>query len=288
MKVDKLVLQRALAGRSVLLVLDDVWDQNHASELDVVGGDGRLLVTTRNREILVGLGAGEVQLEFLTPEESRMLLARWVGMPVAELPEIADRVAEECGHLPLALAMIGAMVRLETEWSDVLERLQRADLDKIRQQFPEYPYPDLLRALAVSVEALAPEERGRYLELAVFPEDMSIPAVAIEILWSRADLDGIESRALIGRLVARSLARRAEKGSIRLHDLQRDYIRRQVGNVAKLQGEFVSFNGINGATGGPLCPFDDYRQLMELVIGRLSDSPRKRLSRSIRPSVVLR
>ncbi len=138
----------------MLLVLDDVWELEHASALDVVGRTSRLLVTTRNREILVGLGAEELQLDVLSPEQSRALLADWAGEVPDALPPIADEVAEACGHLPLALAMIGAMVRLRpTVWPDALERLERADLDKIRQQFPDYPYPDLLRALEVSVEA---------------------------------------------------------------------------------------------------------------------------------------
>ena len=60
----------------------------------------------------------------------------------------AAEVAKECGYLPLALAMIGAMVRLRpTAWKDALDRLQRADLEAVKRAFPEYPYPNLFRAM---------------------------------------------------------------------------------------------------------------------------------------------
>ncbi len=231
----KRLLKGALEARCVLLVLDDVWELEHASALDVVGPSSRLLVTTRNREILVGLGADELQLDVLAPHQSRALLALWAGESTGDLPAIADEVAEACGHMPLALAMIGAMVRLRpTAWEDALERLRRADLDKIRRQFPDYPYPDLLRALEVGVEALDPWDRKRYVELAVFPKDASVPSAAVEVLWSVAGLDAIDARELIDRLVARSLAQRDEAGRVSLHDLQGDYLRRQAGDLRRL------------------------------------------------------
>lgn len=236
----KRVLEEANAERSILLVLDDVWDLQHAVAFDVMGAAGRLLVTTRNREILVGLGAEEIQLDVLSPDQSRALLADWAEESPEDLPPTADQVAKECGYLPLALAMIGAMVRLRpTAWPDALKRLRRADLAKIRRQFPDYPYPDLLRALDVSVEALEAQERERYAELAVFPEDAAVSLAAVEVLWSMAGLDGLDARDLVDRLVARSLAQLDDEGRIRLHDLQGDYIRRQAGDARELHGRLL-------------------------------------------------
>jgi hypothetical protein len=66
----------------------------------------------------------------------------------------------------------GHMVRLDprpTAWCDVLARLRRADLAAIKVQIADYPYPDLLRSIEVSVEGLESADRERYLDLAVFP-----------------------------------------------------------------------------------------------------------------------
>jgi hypothetical protein len=91
------------------------------------------------------------------------MLADWVGGKSPDkLPPEAAQVAKECGYLPLALAMIGAMVRLRpTAWKDALCRLQRGDLEAIKRNFPGYPYPDLLRAIDVSVEGLEAADRER-------------------------------------------------------------------------------------------------------------------------------
>ncbi len=90
----KLLLQRALKDSAILLVLDDVWDAKHASLLDVVGPAGRLLITTRKRDVLVSLGSEELRIEVLNREQALSLLADWAGQSVTEMPEIAERVAE--------------------------------------------------------------------------------------------------------------------------------------------------------------------------------------------------
>ncbi|MBW4671503.1 MAG: hypothetical protein KME60_29785 [Cyanomargarita calcarea GSE-NOS-MK-12-04C] len=73
-------------------------------------------------------------------------MADWANQAVDMFHETSLQVARECGYLPLALSMVGAMMRGKptNRWQNVLEKLRSADLDKIRQQFPDYPYPDLL------------------------------------------------------------------------------------------------------------------------------------------------
>src|SRR5262249_43562828 len=123
---------------------------------------------------------------------------------------------------------------------DALDRLKRADLKKIRREFPDYPYHDLLRALEVSVEALEPEEKDRYLELAVFPEEASVPESVLETLWAPTGLSGADFRDLAQKLVSRSLVQRDREGRLGLHDLQRDYLRHTMaGEPSQLHGRLV-------------------------------------------------
>jgi len=222
-------LREALAGKRVLLILDDVWHVDAAAALNVVSAPSRLLITTRKREVLVGLGAQELRMDVLGLPEALLMLADWAGVEdVARLPPEATDVAQECGYLPLALAMIGAIVRLRpTAWADALEFLRSHDLDEFRRTFPDYPYPDLLRAIAVSVDELSSVDHERYLDLAVFPEDEPIPEGALQALW---DLTPAKTRACMDRLAAGSLAAVQQvggKAALLLHDLQGDYIRKQ-------------------------------------------------------------
>jgi NB-ARC domain/APAF-1 helical domain len=220
-------LREALECRHVLLVVDDAWTIDHACAFSVTALPARLLITTRNNEVLVGLGAEEHRVDVLSPSDALTMLAEWVGEKSPDkLPAEAAEVAKECGYLPLALAMIGAMIRLRpTAWKDALGRLRRADLGAIKRNFPGYPYPDLLRAIEVSVEGLESADRERYLDLAVFPEDQPIPEEALRVLWN---LDELDTRDCMTRLVARSLGTWATgETSLILHDLQRDLIHKR-------------------------------------------------------------
>ena len=78
--------------------------------------------------------------------------------------------------------MIGAMVHLRpTAWLDAMEFLRSRDLKEFRPAFPDYPH--LLRAIAGSVDELPPDDRERYLDLAVFPGDAPIPEGPLPVEW---------------------------------------------------------------------------------------------------------
>jgi NB-ARC domain/SIR2-like domain/APAF-1 helical domain len=220
-------LREALAGKRALLILDDVWQADHAQALNVVSAPGRLLVTTRHRCVLAALDADEFQVNVLSPDAALRMLANWSDESSPErLPAVAAEVARECGYLPLALAMIGAMVKQRPgAWADALELLRSHDLAEFRKAFPDYPYPDLLRAIAVGVDQLSAEDRERYLDMAVFPEDLAIPEGPLQVLWG---LTPAKTRLCVDRLLARSLGTGGTKNgreALQLHNLQYDYVR---------------------------------------------------------------
>jgi WD40 repeat protein/serine/threonine protein kinase len=230
-------LKELFSGKRALLVLDDVWDLDHAAHLDVIARPGRLVVTTRDLEILALLGARELRLDVLSAAQGQALLADWTDARPEELPPEAAAVARACGHLPLALAMIGALLRLrKATWTRALAWLEQADLERLKGKVPAYPYRNVLKAIEVGVSALdsadVPHARQCYLDLAVFPEDEPVPRSALCVLWARHGLDEGETDDLMATLVARALAADVDGGAgdepceaIRLHDLQRSYVR---------------------------------------------------------------
>jgi len=121
-------------------------------------------------------------------------------------------------------------------WKVALERLKNADLEKIREQFPDYPYPDLLKAIQVSVDALEPEFQERYLDFAVFPEDIPIPEAALQTFWDGKEFTPQE---VIGLLVNRSLLLKDDRGQLSLHDLQFDYVKKQAGDLKALHNRLL-------------------------------------------------
>ena len=230
-------LSHILSGKNCLLILDDIWKIEHVEPFINACADtrNRILITTRDGGLVKNLGAQQHSLGLLSDEQARQLLSRWAGLTVEELPLEANDVIKECGNLPLAIAMIGALVQHQPEgWKHVLVRLRNSDLNKIKGDFPNYDYPDLLRAIQVSVDALESRERKCYRSLAVFPEDIPIPKVALQIYWEKYGLDENDVHDVIDLLVKRSLVLLDKEGNPRLHDLQHDYVRSQNHNLPAL------------------------------------------------------
>jgi len=234
-------LKQLLSDLSCLIILDDVWSMESVRAFDALGPECRMMVTTRDREIVRGMRARELCLDVLDEEKSLQLLAISSGLRLEDLDPKAREVAEECDHLPLALAMVGSMARAARErgrsdpWEHILHRLLSADLDKIKAEFPGYPYHNLLRAIEVDLEGLEAEEQRRYMDLAVFPEDTQVPEAVLELLWG---LDEYDTGELADLLADRSLAR-FNSGHLGLHDLQHDFAVKRTGDLPALHNRLV-------------------------------------------------
>ena len=225
----KNALKTVMRDKAVLIVLDDVWSVRDIAPFLLDSPNSRLLFTTRDASIPATLRAVTVTAEFLSTADAREMLATYVGLPAGSLPTVADTLVAECGGLPLAVAAIGAMLAAHREdpkaWLRIQKLLAAADLEKIARDFPDYPYPSLLRALQVSVDALDPVTRERFLALAILSEDATIPSLVQEILWNADEDDALGTAQT---LIERALAQRADSnGGLRLHDLLLDYLRAQ-------------------------------------------------------------
>ena len=230
----RLQLATRLDRGAVLIVLDNVWDRGPVEPVrDALGARCRLLITAREPGVLE-LGTPAVNLEPFSPDDALAYLgdrARAAG--VESSPAMAE-VARECGYLPFALALVGAMIE-STGWERLLERLQAADLRFMEAAIPGYPYTDLLRALQVNVDRLreSADPRGRmaierYFEIAAFRWEAGVPEAAIATVWrARGGLDAAAAEDVLTRLARHGLVRtegRAPRRLVRLHDLQQDYL----------------------------------------------------------------
>lgn len=236
----KVHLSHLLANKKCLLVLDDAWEIPQISAFDVLEGQSKIIFTTRDSGIINALNAVKYSVNLLTDNEALDLLAISSGNIKEGLPPESYEVAKECANLPLALAMVGAIAKARpNRWNNLLQRLRNADLDKLKHQFPDYPYPDLFKAIQVSLEVLDPDTQLRYLEFAVFPESVEIPETTLRIFWEPEGLDEYAAQDIIDLLVERSLVRRSDTGFIILHDLQYDYVRKQFSDLSALHNRFL-------------------------------------------------
>jgi WD40 repeat protein len=221
-------LRNRLRDKAALIVLDDVWDARDSAPFLLDSPRSRLMITTRDARVAVALGAQQQELHVLTWDQSLQLISLWADCRVSDLPPEATEIVRECGSLPLAVAMVGAQLRGKPDrWPHVLQKLRNADLDRIRQSFPEYPHTDLLRAIEISMDSLDDDLRRRYLDFAVFPEDCAIPEAAVGTLWK---LDKYDVADFVDQLVDLSLATRDTDHRLRIHDLLLDYLRSRLGS----------------------------------------------------------
>jgi hypothetical protein len=219
------LLGESLFGKRALLVIDDLWRAEHFRAFDAVGERGRVLITTRDASLLNQIGAEERCLNLLDEPLALQLLAEWAGTEVGTLPVSAARgVARLCGYLPLALALSGAQVADGVAWDTLVEQLEQGKLD-----FLDHDYGSVFDCLGRSLDALPEQERVRYLELAVFPEDARIPLQAIARLWRHSGgLTEAQTEKLLGRLQRKALLKHMQTVDaefISFHDLQLDFLR---------------------------------------------------------------
>lgn len=234
-------LQDKLRDRRVLVVLDDVWNARDTQHFrTILGPHCRMLLTSRSETVATALRARAIPLGVLDEDASLDMLAVASGQERKTLTEDAHRIAVRCGGLPLALSIMGAMVGKRVDrWQHAFQRLEEADLTRLRHEFPDYPYPSLFAAIDASVSTLDEDVRDRYLELAVFPAAETFPESAARALWKGTGFEGIDAEEVFDTLVARSLLTHTGHATYRLHDLQRDYVISRNDNLPALHGRLL-------------------------------------------------
>jgi WD40 repeat protein len=268
-------LRETLAGRAALLILDDAWQRLHADAFNVVSGRCRLLLTTRDVGLVTALAASEnhYQVQLPTMAEAEALLAKAAGTE-SLLPPEARAVIEQCGRLPLALALCGGMAHRRVPWSSIMAALRRHKLEHISDRYSlEAQHADVWRAIDASVHVLGGGERERFAELAVFAIDAGAPEAAVLTLWEHtAGLDTLDAQLLLSEFAERSLIERDEKdGRIRLHDLIHNFATamaaKQFGSEAALHRRLLDAYAKKCPGGWHSGPNDGY--FLERLCGHL-------------------
>lgn len=223
---DRVRLYRSLvAGRRLLLVLDDAPDEAQVRPLLPASPGCLTLVTSRSP--LAGLeSARAFELRVLPPDEALTLLARVAGEDrVRAEPEAAKAVVALCGRLPLAVRIAGARLARRPAWT--LDHLVRRLIDE-RHRLDELTAGDLAvrSSLLVGYRDLAPAEALLFRRLGL----LSAPSFAAWVAGPLAGVDDAAGERLVERLVDAGLLQpvgldEAGQERYRLHDLTRLFAR---------------------------------------------------------------
>jgi DNA-binding SARP family transcriptional activator/tetratricopeptide (TPR) repeat protein len=214
------LLRTLLAGRRVLVLLDNARDAEQVRPL-LPGTPGCLvLVTSRNQltSLLVTEGALPVSLERPSAAEAHAMLDRRLGTARTwREPAAVDDIVTRCARLPLAIALAAAraaanprltLTAVAGELRAALEQLHGGD-----------PHSDLRAVFSWSYQALSSAGAALFRQLGHCPgAEFSTAAAA-----SAAGLPVAEVRPVLAELVRDHMITELRPDRYALHDLLRAY-----------------------------------------------------------------
>ncbi|RDX97204.1 TMV resistance protein N, partial [Mucuna pruriens] len=162
----KETIRNLLFNKKVFLVLDDLSSdiqvENLAGKQEWFGRGSRVIITTRDKHLLVSLGVCEsYDVQILNSDESLQLLCQKAfrgEKPEEAYVELSKCVVQYAGGVPLALKVLGSFLcgRSASVWEDALKML-RQDLQN-----------DIYKTLRISYDGLRDMEKTIFLDIACF------------------------------------------------------------------------------------------------------------------------
>jgi tetratricopeptide (TPR) repeat protein/transcriptional regulator with XRE-family HTH domain len=215
-----------LAGRQLLLILDDAVGSEQV--LPLLPGSGGSLVLVTSRRHLTGLeDATAVSLDTLPPGEAAALLVRLAGR--AGLSPADPRVAEIvrlCGFLPLAIGMVARQLYHHPAWS-VAGRAAELAAARDRLELMAAENVSVAAAFDLSYADLAGDQQRLFRRLGLHP-GADVDA------YAAAALDGTDLQAArrgLEALYDQYLLAEPAQGRYRMHDLIREHARALAGRA---------------------------------------------------------
>eukprot|EP01018_Ginkgo_biloba_P008223 Gb_30989 [translate_table: standard] len=210
----KSLLRARLGCVRALLILDDVDDikQLEALGIDWLGPNSRVIVTTRDQQILKTKGNAEIyKMEGLSGKHALELFCWHAFMrasPNKIYEDLSIQIVNACGGLPLSLEVLGSYlynVEDNRYWNETLTRLKSGMFQNISE------------SLQISYNALNYEEKQIFLDIACFfigeEREISIS------FWEASKWSVLSS---IMNLQLRSLIKLTNDDRFMMHDQLRD------------------------------------------------------------------
>ncbi|ONM46292.1 tetratricopeptide repeat protein [Nocardia donostiensis] len=208
-----------VAGKRVLLVLDDAKDHAQIEPLLPTGANCLTLITSR-RHLTALDGAYPLTLRVLDPETAAELFLTLARRTTDTDQAAVVEIVRLCGLLPLAIVLLAGRLAHHPTWTitglaDEFAATQ-ARLDELQAG------PRAVRAaFTMSYQELPPEQQRLFRCLGLHPgPDTDTRAAA-----ALADLSVTVARTELEALYTDHLIEETQPGRYRLHDLLREYAR---------------------------------------------------------------
>ncbi|KAF7852400.1 hypothetical protein BT93_L0945 [Corymbia citriodora subsp. variegata] len=207
-------IKNCLSSRKVLLVLDDVDEKTQLEDLVGKGKrwfcrGSRVIITTRNKEVLKDVDSKH-ELSEMNFDDSLLLFSRHAfrrDHPPVEYFPLSRKAVEVCGHLPLALVIIGSFLYEKDRkfWNTTLEKLGSIPDQKVEEK------------LNISIKALQPPAREIFLDICCLFIGYDVRIV--RHMW---EISGFHPDFYLDVLQQMSLIKITKHNRLWIHDIVRD------------------------------------------------------------------
>ena len=209
-----------LAGRQLLLVLDDAASSEQVRPL-LPGAGGSLVLVTSRRHLSALEDATAVSLDTLPPGEAAALLVRLAGRAglSPDDPAVAE-ITRLCGYLPLAIGMVARQLHHHPAWTAAGRAAElAAAVDRLELMATENL--SVAAAFNLSYADLTADQQRLFRRLGLHP-GTDIDG------YAAAALDGTDlaaARRGLEALYDQYLLTEPAQGRYRMHDLIREHAR---------------------------------------------------------------
>jgi WD40 repeat protein len=235
---------------ATLLVIDDVWSRDQLEPFLIGGSSCKRLITTRRRDV-VPREAFSLFVDEMTADQAMATLSAGIENLTTESLEQLQGLA---GRWPVLLGLInaaiadhvraGASASQAAAW--VAERIDHDGPTALDIDDATSRDQTVAATVEASLDLLSAMDRERYLDLAIFPEDVNIDEQTLLMVWAACgNLDALSCRRLRSRLVRLRLVLERWEGDapgISLHDVIRSYLRHQL-SISQLRERHAAFIG---------------------------------------------
>ncbi|MEV8375479.1 NB-ARC domain-containing protein [Kribbella sp. NPDC056861] len=212
----------ALAGRKLLVLLDDAASSDQVAPL-IPGTSGSAVLITSRKQLTGVAGLRQLRLDVLSDQEALELFAAVLGEGrVEEEREAALAVARLCGHLPLALRIAAGSLSGQP---DKKFRRLADELESSRAKVLSADGGGVRASIDLSLRALAADPRTvARTAAAVFPivALLGVDDFALRTAAAALDLPIDEVEDALEHLVDVSLLETPQLHRYRMHDLVRE------------------------------------------------------------------
>nr|CAD1843696.1 unnamed protein product [Ananas comosus var. bracteatus] len=237
------ILSWTLAGRSIFLVLDDVWQSDVWTDLlrnplQNGAASGCILVTTRDQNVAMRMGAKHIhQVEKMTVDSGWELLCKktYLEEDAQSLRSVGVQIVNKCGGLPLAIKVIAGVLTTKEKSRKEWERVLKSNAWSM-SELPE----EFRGALYLSYDDLPPHLKQCFLSLCLYPEDDVHSIRDLRRMWVAEGFVNQEEGSIMEELAEQYYFELIRRSLLQPHPLYVDQGRCRIHDLLRSLGQYLS------------------------------------------------